>query len=101
MFMIMPVCIFGCFWIGFQLDSLLRIHIFKMIFPVAGSVIGLFFTGLLILLGHARESATGVIGDLKKQSSCESLQKQIESRKESSPKAPRTKPGYLTAFQDN
>jgi len=78
-FLIMPGCMVGCFLIGLKLDSLLNIHILKIIGPVIGSVIGLFFTGLLILAGHARESATGVIKDLKAQSSGEPVKKQMVS----------------------
>ncbi len=99
-FIIMPACILGSFWAGWRLDSLLNIHILKIIFPIAGSVLGLFFTALLILAGHARDSAIGVIEDLKMQSLCDPAQKQIRSGK-SARKASPSRPGYLTAFQDN
>ena len=90
-FFIMPICMGGCFWIGFQLDSLLNVHIFKMISPVVGSVIGLYLTALFILLGHAKENVSAAEKD-----SAVLPDKGIEVIPNKSTVA---KPGYLTAFQ--
>jgi hypothetical protein len=49
----MPGCIGGFFWIGCQIDALLSINVLKLILPGAGSILGLYLTGLLVLLGHS------------------------------------------------
>jgi hypothetical protein len=54
---IMPACILGSFWIGWQLDKLLNIDFLKLIAPIGGSLVGLLFTALLILAGHAKDRA--------------------------------------------
>jgi hypothetical protein len=55
LFIIMPVCMGGCFWVGMQVDSVFNIHFFKFIFPFLGTSIGLFLTILLILAGHKKQ----------------------------------------------
>jgi len=55
-FIIMPVCMGGCFWIGVQADAALNIHLLKFIFPFIGTFVGLFFTGLLLQAGHNHEA---------------------------------------------
>jgi len=62
-FLVMPASMGGCFWVGLQLDSLLNIHLLKMVFPVIGSVLGLYLTGLLVLWGHAREAVVNKAAD--------------------------------------
>jgi hypothetical protein len=52
LFVIMPCCMGGFFWIGVQLDSLANIHFLKFILPFAGTFAGLYLTALLILAGH-------------------------------------------------
>jgi len=52
LFVIMPVCMGICFWVGVQADAALNIHLLKFIMPFIGSAIGFFFTALLILAGH-------------------------------------------------
>ena len=52
LFVIMPVCLGGCFWIGVQADAALNIHLLKFIMPFIGSMVGLFFTALLLQAGH-------------------------------------------------
>jgi len=52
LFIIMPICVGGCFWIGVQIDAVLNIHILKFIMPFIGSGVGFFFTSLLIIMGH-------------------------------------------------
>ncbi len=58
LFIIMPICMGGCFWIGVQADAALNIHLLKFIMPFVGSLIGLFFTALLLLAGHKNVPAT-------------------------------------------
>jgi hypothetical protein len=52
LFVIMPICMGGCFWIGVQADAALNIHLLKFIMPFIGSAVGLFFTALLLQAGH-------------------------------------------------
>jgi len=52
LFVIMPICMGGCFWIGVQADAALNIHLLKFIMPFVGSMVGLFFTALLLQAGH-------------------------------------------------
>jgi hypothetical protein len=52
LFVIMPICMGGCFWIGVQADAALNIHLLKFIMPFVGSAVGIFFTALLIQAGH-------------------------------------------------
>ncbi|MCX6001807.1 MAG: hypothetical protein NTY79_04665 [Chloroflexi bacterium] len=56
LFVIMPVCMGICFWIGVQADAALNIHLLKFIMPFIGSAVGFFFTALLIQAGHKREA---------------------------------------------
>jgi len=58
LFVIMPVCLGGCFWIGVQADAALNIHLLKFIMPFVGSLVGLFFTALLLQAGHKAVPAT-------------------------------------------
>ncbi len=58
LFVIMPVCMGVCFWIGVQADAALNIHLLKFIMPFVGSAVGFFFTALLILAGHKQEAPT-------------------------------------------
>jgi hypothetical protein len=52
LFVIIPICMGGCFWIGVQADAALNIHLLKFIMPFVGSAVGFFFTALLIVAGH-------------------------------------------------
>ena len=52
LFVIVPVCIGVCFWIGIQADAALNIHLLKFIMPFIGSAVGFLFTALLIMAGH-------------------------------------------------
>jgi hypothetical protein len=52
LFVIIPICMGGCFWIGVQADSALNIHLLKFIMPFVGSAVGFFFTALLVMAGH-------------------------------------------------
>jgi len=58
LFIIMPVCMGGCFWIGVQADAAFNIHLLKFIMPFVGSLVGLFFTALLLQAGHKAIPAT-------------------------------------------
>jgi len=58
LFIIMPVCMGGCFWIGVQADAALNIHLLKFVMPFVGSLVGLFFTALLLQAGHKAVPAT-------------------------------------------
>lgn len=52
LFVIMPISMGICFWLGVQADAALNIHLLKFIMPFIGSGVGFFFTALLILAGH-------------------------------------------------
>jgi len=52
LFVIIPICMGGCFWIGVQADAALNIHLLKFIMPFVGSAVGFFFTALLVMAGH-------------------------------------------------
>ena len=54
LFIIMPICVGGCFWIGFQMDAALNIHLLKFIMPFIGSFIGFVFASLLVMMGHKK-----------------------------------------------
>jgi hypothetical protein len=56
LFVIMPVCMGGFFWIGMQIDTALNIHFLKFIFPFIGTFVGIFFAGLLIQAGHKQKT---------------------------------------------
>jgi hypothetical protein len=51
-FVIMPICMGICFWIGVQADAVLNVHLMKFIMPFVGSAVGFFFTVLLLQVGH-------------------------------------------------
>ena len=57
LFVIMPICMGICFWIGVQADAALNIHFMKFIMPFVGSAVGFFFTSLLIMAGHGQSSS--------------------------------------------
>ena len=52
LFIIMPICVGGFFWIGVQSDALLNIHLLKFIMPFIGSAVGVLITAVLIMAGH-------------------------------------------------
>ena len=52
LFVIMPICMGICFWIGVQADAALNVHLMKFIMPFIGSAVGFFFTALLLQAGH-------------------------------------------------
>ena len=58
LFVIMPICMGICFWIGVQADAALNIHLLKFIMPFIGSAVGFFFTALLIQAGHKQAAPT-------------------------------------------
>jgi len=58
LFVIMPVCMGLCFWIGVQADAALNIHFLKFVMPFVGSAIGFFFTALLLQAGHKQATPT-------------------------------------------
>jgi len=57
LFVIMPISMGGCFWIGVQIDALLNVHFLKFVMPFIGSAIGFCFTALLIIAGHKQAAA--------------------------------------------
>jgi hypothetical protein len=59
LFVIMPVCMGGFFWLGVQTDALLNINFFKFLFPFLGTVVGVYFTALLIMAGHTKQTRGG------------------------------------------
>jgi len=98
-FVIMPVCMGGAFWIGLQVDSALHIHFLKFIFPFLGTFLGIFLTGLLIMLGHTRQSASETANDSDKPYSDVLVSKPYEYSDTSySPKASIPRAGYATPF---
>ena len=60
LFVIMPVCMGICFWIGVQADAALNIHLLKFIMPFIGSAVGFFFTALLLQAGHRQADPASV-----------------------------------------
>jgi hypothetical protein len=55
LFIIMPLSMGGAFWLGLIIDSLIHIHLFKLILPFGGTVLGVYLTALLILAGHTNQ----------------------------------------------
>lgn len=55
LFVIMPGCMGGAFWIGLQIDTALNIHLLKFVLPFVGTMLGVFVTALLIVAGHTRQ----------------------------------------------
>jgi len=58
LFIIMPICVGGCFWIGVQMDASLNIHLLKFMMPFVGSLVGFIFASLLVMMGHKQETLT-------------------------------------------
>jgi hypothetical protein len=99
LFVIMPVCMGGAFWIGFQIDSAVHIHFLKFIFPFLGTFLGVYLTGLLIMLGHTRQSTSETANDSDKPYSDTLVSKPYEYSDTSySPKASIPRAGYATPF---
>ena len=55
LFLIMPGCMGGAFWIGYQIDTALHIHLLKFILPFIGTALGVALTSLLLMAGHTKE----------------------------------------------
>jgi hypothetical protein len=55
LFLIMPGCMGGSFWIGLQIDTALHIHLLKFILPFIGTALGVYLTSLLLMAGHTKE----------------------------------------------
>jgi hypothetical protein len=55
LFLIMPGCMGGAFWIGLQIDTALHIHLLKFLLPFIGTILGVYLTALLIAAGHTRQ----------------------------------------------
>jgi hypothetical protein len=55
LFLIMPGCMGGAFWIGLQIDTALHIHLLKFILPFIGTALGVTLTSLLLVAGHTKE----------------------------------------------
>jgi len=55
LFLIMPGCMGGAFWIGLQIDTTLHIHLLKFVLPFIGTILGVYFTALLLMAGHTKE----------------------------------------------
>jgi hypothetical protein len=98
-FVIMPGCVGGAFWIGLQVDSAAHIHFLKFIFPFFGMVLGIYLTGLLIMLGHTKQNASETANDSDKPYSDTLVSKPYEYSDTSySPKASIPRAGYATPF---
>ncbi len=98
-FVIMPGCMGGAFWIGLQVDSALHIHFLKFIFPFLGTFLGICLTGLLITLGHTKQSTSETANDSDKPYSDTLVSKPHEYSDTSySPKASIPRAGYATPF---
>jgi len=82
----------GCFWIGVQADAALNIHFLKFIFPFVGSLVGLFFTALLLLAGH--KQAVPAMAEEPAKSYSDSL---VTSRLEIAASASQPKPSIPRA----
>jgi len=66
LFVIMPGCMGGFFWIGMQIDAALNIHFLKFLFPFIGTFVGIYFPGLLIMAGHTKQKATSTADEPEK-----------------------------------
>jgi len=99
LFVIMPGCMGGTFWIGMQLDTALNIHFFKFVFPFIGTFVGIFLTGLLIMAGHTRQEVTDAVNDPDKLYSDNLVTKPSEYRDASfPPKASIPRAGHAAPF---
>ncbi|MGA2158421.1 MAG: hypothetical protein ABSG90_04290 [Dehalococcoidia bacterium] len=99
LFIIMPGCMGGAFWIGYQIDAAANIHFLKFIFPFLGTFLGLYVTGLLIMLGHSKQSASETAKEADKPYSDTLVSKPYEySDTSHSPKASIPRAGYATPF---
>jgi hypothetical protein len=97
-FVIMPVCMGGCFWIGVQADAALNIHLLKFIMPFVGSWVGLFFTALLLQAGH-KEVAPAIAEEPAKpysESLVTSRSEIIDTALQPKPSIPRA--GFATPY---
>jgi hypothetical protein len=97
LFVIMPVCMGICFWIGVQADAALNIHLLKFIMPFIGSAIGFFFTALLIQAGHKQESPAA--GESARPYSDRLVSKHVEAAEAASlPKPSIPRAGFATPY---
>ena len=100
LFVIMPGCMGGAFWIGVRVDAALNIDFMKFVLPVIGTSIGIFLTALLIMAGHTKEvSARAPTGVTEKPYSDNLVTKRSEFTDPSFP--PRTsipRAGYITPY---
>jgi hypothetical protein len=93
LFVIMPVCMGACFWVGVQADAALNIHLLKFIMPFIGSAIGFFFTALLIQAGHKQAAPAAAVEESDQPYSDRLVSRHLEAAEAASlPKAsiPRT-----------
>ena len=98
LFIIMPVCVGGCFWLGVQADAALNIHLLKFIMPFVGSAVGLFFTALLILAGH-KQAAPAIAEELAQPYSDRLVSRHVEAAEAASlPKPSIPRAGFATPF---
>lgn len=98
LFVIMPVCMGICFWIGVQADAALNVHLMKFIMPFVGSAVGFFFTALLIQAGH-KQATPAVVEESARPYSDRLVSRHVEAAEAASlPKPSIPRAGFATPY---
>jgi hypothetical protein len=98
LFVIMPICMGICFWIGVQADAALNIHLMKFIMPFAGSAVGFFFTALLLQAGH-KQSVPAIVEEPAQPYSDRLVSRHVEAAEAASlPKPSIPRAGFATPY---
>lgn len=98
LFVIMPICMGVCFWIGVQADAALNIHLLKFIMPFIGSAVGFFFTALLLQAGH-NQAAPATAGEPVLPYSDRLISRHVEAAEMASlPKPSIPRAGFATPY---
>ena len=98
LFVIMPVCMGICFWIGVQADAALNIHFLKFVMPFVGSAVGVFLTALLLQAGH-KQTAPATVEEAAKPYSDSLVSRHVEVTEAASlPKPAIPRAGLATPF---
>jgi len=98
LFVIMPVCMGICFWIGVQADAALNIHLMKFIMPFVGSAVGFFFTALLIQAGH-KQAEPATVEEPVRPYSDRLVSRHVEAAEAASlPKSSIPRAGFATPY---
>jgi len=98
LFVIMPGCMGGSFWIGVQLDATAHINFLKFIFPFIGTLVGVYITSLLIMVGHTKPKVDAQAEAAKPYSDALVSKPYEYTDISSSPKVSIPRAGYATPF---